>query len=451
MSYSGNITAVSQPWGRQSVIAAPSYSWVAALETGFVVLALFLLTGGVIPLLRSESSAVIDPTQGGDPVMQVLQAAMYVIALFFFGVRPLIKSTFRDKWLLLMLVFCFVSAAWSADAGVTLRHSAALVGTSIFGMYFAYRFSVKDQIKLLAAALGLAAVLSVFFAVLLPKYGLMTDEHAGEWQGIYMHKNALGRTMVLGAMCFFMLARSQRKARLLWWGGFGLCCLTMLMTRSATALVALTLFFAAYPLTKTLRWPAWRWRYSLLTPVLFFSLVVVGLVLAWILSDPKHISAALDLLGRDKTLTNRTDLWSGVVYAIGKRPWWGYGYGAFWEADSQQLYDTWQIAGFKTYEAHNGVLQLMLDMGAIGTMLFLVSLVLTIRMAILWIRRRRSDDSFWPLFYLIFMLSYNVTEPTVLKHNNIYWMLYVAVVLTLHKSLDSTAVESRRPLAAPRM
>jgi exopolysaccharide production protein ExoQ len=438
MSFSGNITWVSQPWGRRVVSTrARTYSLLSILEAGFVIVAILLLTEGLVPLLRNQSRENIDPSQG-DPVMQGLLGSVYVLALLFFGIMPLIRSTWKDKFLLLLLALAALSAMWSVDPDVTLRRAAALIGTSIFGMYFAHRFSFSQQLKLLAITLGVGALLSIAFAVLLPKYGVMTSEHAGEWQGIYLHKNVLGRMMVLGAMCFLLLAATQRRGRAMWWGGLGLCLFVMGMSRSITAVIVFMALMALYPVAKALRWPSWRWRHSLLTPILVFGGLIGAIVLIYIFSDLKNLSALLGLFGRDKTLTGRTELWEGVVYAISKRPWVGYGYGAFWETDTTELNDTWAIARFQAAHAHNGFLQLMLDVGTIGTVVFLLSLVLTLRMAIIWIRRRRNDESFWPLFYLIFMLLYNLTEPTILKHNNVFWMLYVAVVLSLHRALKES-------------
>ncbi len=254
--------------------------------------------------------------------------------------------------------------------------------------------------------------------------------------------------MVLGGLCLFLLARRERRARILYWGGFGLCLFVMAMSRSMTAVVVIALLLAAYPAVKALRWPAWRWRSSLLTPILFFSTLIGIIFLAWLLSDTKNISAVLGLLGKDKTLSGRTELWAAVVYAIGKQPWLGYGYAAFWETNTRELNDVLKMAWLEAPHAHNGLLQLMLDVGAIGTILFLITLVLVVGRAIIWVRRNRNEDSLWPLCYLIFMVLYNFTEPTILKHNNIFWMLYVAVVLSLRKCLaDSAPSDASQPKA----
>src|SRR6266536_3615997 len=158
MSTSSNIALLRQPWVRRTAVAdRRTYSLLTILETVYVIVALLLLTEGVLPVLRSQSLAAnVDPS-AGDPVMQALLGSIYVVSLLILGMRPAIESTLRDKWLLLLLVLAPLSAAWSVDPAVTARRGAALLGTSVFGMYFAHRFSFKKQVQLLAVTLVLAA------------------------------------------------------------------------------------------------------------------------------------------------------------------------------------------------------------------------------------------------------------------------------------------------------
>jgi len=72
--------------------------------------------------------------------------------------------------------------------------------------------------------------------------------------------------------------------------------------------------------------------------VFFFSMgVLVAAVAASLLYvDAAHIDvvqSVLDGLGKDATLTGRTMLWEFGMQAFEERPWYGFGYHAWWQSD----------------------------------------------------------------------------------------------------------------------
>lgn len=116
---------------------------------------------------------------------------LYIVNLFLIIVRwrRFIYVATTDKFLLLLTGLALISALWSAAPIVTLRRSLALVSTTIFGVYLASRFSLKEQLRLLAWALGIAALLSLLFVVVPPHYGIETrGVYTGVWRGIYHQK-----------------------------------------------------------------------------------------------------------------------------------------------------------------------------------------------------------------------------------------------------------------------
>ncbi len=47
----------------------------------------------------------------------------------------------------------------------------------------------------------------------------------------------------------------------------------------------------------------------------------------------------------------------------------------------------------------------------------------------IFVRSTTTAEGLWPLAYLTFMLLYNLVESSM-KHNNIMWVLFVAVILS---------------------
>ena len=191
-----------------------AYTLADALSKGFVILVLLLFAGGLLPLLRGGqlSNYPTDPnfinsTQTEDTTIRLVWLGIYVaiLVLSFFRWRQFIDIVISNGKLLLLLVgIASTSVLWSVEPEVTLRQSVGLICTTLFGVYIAVRYDLGQQLRLLAWTLGIAALLSLVFALALPSYGFF-DEGGGRgetWLGIYEHKNALGRIMVLGALVF---------------------------------------------------------------------------------------------------------------------------------------------------------------------------------------------------------------------------------------------------------
>ena len=105
-----------------------------------------------------------------------------------------------------------------------------------------------------------------------------------------------------------------------------------------------------------------------LRPVLIALIVVAGIV---VLASGENLTDLFsDTTGRNLTLTGRTGVWAIVIEKIMARPLLGYGYGAFWTTEGeavQQYVGTWA-----PHHAHDGYLNVCLDLGVVGISMILV-------------------------------------------------------------------------------
>src|SRR5215218_5490056 len=285
-------------------------------------------------LMTGVFGAPLDSTSGGNPVEQALWSGIYLITFFFLLLRykRVIYVAMRNRfmWLLigLLVALTFISALWSDAPGATVRNSIALAGTTLFGGYLATRYSWNEQLRLLAWALSIMAVLSILYILLGPSGGIATDPEGGAPEGgvgvsgVFGHKQALGKSMALAAMAFFILAASSRNHRWLPWVGCAVALVLVLISGSTGALVLLLIFVPLWPLYKAL-----RWRYTAAVPFLITAVLLGSGAVILLLINAETVLAAL---GKNTTLTGRTVVWSAVLDMIRERPWLGYGYGAFW-------------------------------------------------------------------------------------------------------------------------
>jgi exopolysaccharide production protein ExoQ len=411
--------------GSGGIALGPKSAPSDALEKCATVFVFLLAsTGLLMPLFQTQNGTVVNASEG-DPVTQAVWLLVYLVVSLLFLVRwrYLIGVALRDKLLLLLTALAIVSVLWSVAPDVTVRRGVALIGTSLFGVYLAGRFGEAEMLRLLAWTLGLAAVLSLIFAVALPSYGISQDPITlGDWKGIFDHKNTLGKNMALGTIVFLLLAFSSRRYRWVAWTGLGLSLALLILSKSTTGLVVVLGVAILLPFYRVL-----RREVLVAVPLVLLALLLVGGVAAWFLLG--NTDTVLGLVGKDATLTGRTVLWSAVLDAIRDRPWTGYGYSAFWLGWEGKSAAVWLVTGEEFYDAHNGILDLWLTLGLVGVSVFALNFVRAFGRAIAWARATGTVVGLWPIAFLSFMLLSNLTEGTILQQNNLSWILYVATVL----------------------
>jgi O-antigen ligase len=411
-------------------------SLIKVAETCFVIVSLLLFTGGILKVLQlsdvGQNSLSPDVSS---PLEQLIFLAIQGISLLLvIGRWKLVLSKLlkTDKLILFLLFsllsIVLLSALWSRFPVVTLRRCIALWGTTIFGIYFATRYSFKEQLKLLSYTFSLAIFLSFLFAIALPRFGMMSGLHAGAWRGIYLHKNGLGSIMTLSAILFFVLIKSGKSGRIAKWLGFIFSLLLVLLSSSKSALVTFVCLFFILHMCSAL-----RWYYDLMIPGLIGVVGVVTSIGIWLIDNFDNLLRAI---GKDPTLTGRTDMWPFIWESILARPWLGYGYSSFWQGfDSDAAY-VWYALGWEPTHPHNGLLELLLIFGVIGTSIYLLLFLASFVRSLIWIRITRDARFFWLLIFLSYTILTNLAETRVLEYNSINWVLYIATILAQPDSSD---------------
>lgn len=392
-------------------------------EQCFVVFALINFTQGLFPILFEISTGVGVASNTSSEGIFALQIPFYFIyivtcCLIFIRWKNFIYAVTKSKLLLLFVTIAQASMLWSDEPSVTLRRSSAALGTTLFGLYFATRFNLKEQLHLLAWAFGIAAVSSLIFTLAFPAYGIVSYQ-GGAWRGIFLHKNPHGMMMTISAMVFLLVALSRGKHRNLMWAAFGLSVSLVVLSTAKTPLVLLLTILSVLPLYRALRWN-FSW-------MLLFFIVVVILIGSFAILLLSNWETVLTSMGKEATLTGRTEVWTAVLDMIHKRPWLGYGYSGFWLGDRGGSADVRRMVGWPVTYAHNGILDLLLDLGYLGTLVFLLNFLISCFQAIAAVRWSKTANSYWPLLLLTYTLLSNLTDSTILKPNNITWVLYVAV------------------------
>lgn len=385
--------------------------WIR-LELGLTVLLMLQLSEGLTliqPLDKfvSVGSYIIVPCLLFKPMLTKLERCLYVAT--------------RDIPMLLLILLAAGSLLWSYDSQATVINVRALLRTTLFGLYLATRYNLKELGQLLAWTLGLAALISLGRTLVLPGSAITPD---GSWKGAFPHKNYLARTMAISGIVFFGMTCTGWR-RTIKWAGFFLSVGLLILSKGKTALVLLAIGLTFWPLCKSLQQKHYKLQAFLMMFALFFS----GLVAILVIGNLETI--VVDGLGKDLTLTGRTQLWEELFKKVAEQPWLGYGYFGFWSSQQQDLLNKVQHGWVPTH-AHSGFLELTLFVGIVGLVLFILSFITVYFKAIKLISSTKTSDFYWPFQFLTIMFLSNLTVGlTIISPTNLMWALYVAVSLAL--------------------
>ena len=406
-------------WVRQSQRVTKIYL-LSLVEKTFTVAMLFYSTMALAHFMGGESDGISQPC--GNQLEFAVQSAFYGVAFFFIALRcrTFLRSAWNARWILLLVFFAASSTVWSQHPMVTLRRSVVMLASTAFGIYFGSRFSVPQQLRLLGWTCAFLVFTSFFMGIFLPQHGIDHLWTSGAWVGAFSQKNSLARAMVLSAMVFFF-ARPPFGRWVRWVGIAGAVCL-LALSKSATGIVVLASIVAILPL------------YRLVRAKITFALPVITLAgVAALGSGFLYYTVLPSLLGvlkRDTTLTGRTEVWHAILLSIDKRPWFGYGFNAFWNAPGEFSSIVQQV-NWSVPSGHNGFLDITLDLGLLGLAIFVIGYVSLWRRALRLLRRTTGVVPTWLCAYLAFMFLYSLTESTFFHQNNIFWILYASAAVSI--------------------
>ncbi len=395
-------------------------------EGYFAVAMLFYLSGSILGFLFPDSEfSMLRPES--NKFLLVMELGFYGITFALIALRwkRFVHGLLAGKWALAVSVLAVVSTIWSNDPSITVRRSLVLMGTTLFGVYFGSNFDLGEQVRILAKTFGIIVVLSFYFALLMPQYGINHDIHGGSWTGVFTQKNLLGRAMIV-AVVAFLSAKKIVRWPVRWALFVGAACLLLLSDSRTSQLVLIAMLLLA-PIYRLIRSKG-------MTVVIPTSLAFGMAIVAITAIAATNADSLLLVMGRNPTLTGRTEIWKAIWHAITKQILLGYGFDGFWGGIRGKSADVILTLGWVAKHSHNGFLDIWLDLGVVGLGVFLAGYFNALWRAVHLLRQHAGPGAYWPIHYLAFMLLYHLTEGPILRQNSIYWALYAAITVCVHSA-----------------
>jgi len=404
-------------------------SWSIDWESLFAVVTLALSTGAFVTLLPGDLG--LEYAAQGEKVAQVIWSILYLITIRLIWKRrqEFLNVLKRDKFLLVLIGWGTVSFSWSLIPTVTARHSLALIGTLFFGTYLTLRFELRQRLRLIFLALAITIAASLIACIFFPDYGIAVDQFTDEksWQGVFSHKNELAGAIVFAVMTLSVLKKGLLK--LVYLPVLIFAFALTLVTKAMTSIVYFPLVLLATSFAKSLQ-SRCKVRKKLLV-WLFVAMVLCGSILYY------HWEDATETLGKDPNMSGRVVLWVLSISEIAQRPVAGYGLDGFWSDPDGPARDIRSASGwFEAPNAHNGIINLWLDLGVIGVLLFLMSYAISLSGTIRLMIRNRSPETIWYLVFLLFLFLYSLTETSFMIRNDFSWILYISTALAIRGELQ---------------
>lgn len=400
-------------------------SWILMIPLLYYAGGFWWETQGLNNRFQGDFKAIVDPSHTARNAVTTLAIFVILTWLFLPHVRS-IAATCRDNLVLAALpVLAIASFFWSQLPSKSFLWGVCLAASTLFAFFLARRFSPEQQMQLLVMFGWLCITLSIVLILFFPSIGLAARAGGlGAWKGVYGTKNNLSRLTLFLLLPAFYLPAKTLLSKLSRVAYIGLSILIILMSQSAGGVVGLSCLLAFVIVTKVIS----KFRSADRAIIIVMTIAVALMPVAACLI---YLPELLHLLGKDTTLSGRTAIWAASVMAIMKRPLLGYGYMAFWRGLNGESANVVLATGWGAPGAHNGFLQVWLDLGAAGVALVVFPLVKALRDAASCLRDRESSNYLWYLGIVVLTVITNLDESPMAQPSELTWVLFILACVEL--------------------
>lgn len=348
----------------------------------------------------------LDPStlEEGSTIDRGVYSVLIILGVLILSRRRLRLSALfeRNGWLILFLVYAALSTVWSDFPFVAVKRYIKYLGMITMALVV---LTEPDPLAAFQLMLRRCAYVLLPFSLLLIKYYPDLAVDYDSWTGVQMftgvaqNKNMFGQLLLVVGLPLVWVIHTHIKAITLATkacliDAFHLFLVFYLFIRidSKTSLTAFILGIGVFCFSA---WSPLRQRIG--------TVLLSGPAAFLILDSTLGVSeAVIRALGRNPTLTNRTDIWAELA-AINSNWVLGAGFDSFW------MGDTLKLISRRINEAHNGYFEIVLNLGLVGLALFIPFILSTYVKC-----RRRLINSLTygrlSLSLFVIVLIYNIAE-----------------------------------------
>ncbi|MBX9472741.1 O-antigen ligase family protein [Microcella sp.] len=341
------------------------------------------------------------------------------------------------------------SIVWSYYPGATAVGLLTTGATAYIAIVMAHTVSLAQLLRSLGVALrfiiGLSLAFELFVAAVLQRpvlpFWVSWEEpfpkafywsrallfEGGRIQGIPGNANLLAFAALLGVIVFSIQLAERRVGAAAGWGWLAASLATLALTRSSTVLVAGAAALVAFGVIVLARRLSARGKLVLSGVTAVAAAGVVALALTF--REP-----LLALVGRSDDLTGRLDIWAAVIGLAEQRPVLGWGWVSYWAPWVEPFDDLVVINGVTYLQAHNAWLDVLMQLGWVGLIVFTILIVTTGARVLSWSVDAPLGDAaptaalrLLPALLLTVLLVHSLAESRLLIEAGLALLVYLAV------------------------
>ena len=374
---------------------------------------------------------------------------IYVLAILVLTNRrkKIVGILSRNSTLIILFLFLGISILWSNHPFISLKRWIRILGAI---PVFAIILTEKYPEAVIESIFRKVAYILIPYSIVLIKYFPHLGVGYGRWSGTLMWcgvaitKNALGQLCVVCAsfilLSFFRQYSKFKKIPLSLKNQADIFILMLSLylmfgapsgAYSATSMGALfivlflLLFYYIISNSSVYLVKIFTIFIFCMWPIMYFSEAILATV--------------SESLGRDATLTGRSDVWDLSIQVGMERPIFGTGFGGFFGLDNI-ISSSFRVGN----TAHNGLLDVFIETGIVGILMLLIFLFSYYKRFIKIVLVDRGL-SFFGIIILILSLVCNYTESLFLKNSSLLWNLMVLFYICFSQ-YDSIDLENSQAL-----
>ncbi|MEW8441398.1 MAG: O-antigen ligase family protein [Candidatus Thiodiazotropha taylori] len=354
----------------------------------------------------------------------------YTLALIYLSkdLKSFRFAIAKSSVLTLLLVYILFSILWSLFPTKVIINYFHYIGIYLVAISLGLSSS-HDLVKFLTKlnlVLLISIVLSIIVSFIFPQ---ITRDIDGRWMGMTGHANTLGMVTVIGvwsSLSLFFLTKT--KLKYFYFASLVLALIGLIGSRSVSSWVIGIIILTGLIIMMNAR------NINGIKSIIYYFVVfwfatVFTTILYLLFPEYFSLDAMLGLVGKNRTLTGRSELWLLADKAISMKPYFGWGFDSLASVLSNE---TKMLYG----QFHNGYLNLMVEGGRIGLVLFFLFVVHYI---LLFITISTKNQNVFIVWFIIFLsiLIHNISEASIVRTPHIYWTIllagYFSVIFTLTK------------------
>lgn len=352
------------------------------------------------------------------------------------------------------LTLAVVSIFWSQYRFETMLGIAAQLATTLLAVVLAFILTWHEFLRTLGTALryvvGLSLLFELWVAVfvrepLLPWWqevpeGGKTPKllywsrdllfEGGPIQGLLGSSTLLGFVGLMALIIFGVQLRAGLVGKWNGWFWVTMALATLALTRSATVTVALVAVIIA------LAFAIWARRLGPVgrAPLYITGGAILAAVAVALITAREFL---FGLLGKSSDMTGRLETWQKVAELAQERPWFGWGWISYWAPWVEPYQSLDKQGGIQVMSAHNAWLDVWMQLGIVGVLVFAPLVVLTLWRV--WFRAvdqpRRgfgpalpyATSGLWPFLLMVALVVQSLAESRMLIESGWLFLIMLAV------------------------